>query len=69
MEVNRVKIKELRVAAGLKQVDLAKAMNVSQSTVAGWETGECYPSAQRIPALAKALGVKIQELFVSDETA
>ncbi len=32
-------VKSLRVAAGLRQIDLAERMGVSQSAVAFWETG------------------------------
>ncbi len=57
-----MKIKELRLAAGLTQMQLAKMMDVSQSTVVGWEQGS-YPPAKKLPALAEALGVTINDLY------
>lgn len=63
-----MKIKELRLAIKMTQVDLAKKMGVSQSTIVAWESGRACPGAQRLPALAAALGVTVSELF-REETA
>lgn len=60
-----LKIKELRLAAGLTQMQLAEKMEVSQSTVVGWEQ-DSYPPAKKLPALAKALGVTINDLYKSE---
>jgi len=49
--------------AGLRQVDVAKAMGVSQPVVHYWCTGEKRPSPERIPALAKLLNVEPIRLF------
>lgn len=59
-------IKELRKDAGLTQVQLADALGVSQSTVAAWESGEKYPRASILPALATALGCTVNDLYRSD---
>ena len=58
-----MKIKELRIAAGLTQAQLADAMGVTQGMVAAWEQGANYPRADKLPALAKALGVSINDLY------
>ena len=58
-----MKVKEMRIAAGLRQVDLAEKMGVTQSTVCGWETGAAMPQAALLPALADALNCTIDALF------
>ena len=58
-----MKIKEMRNAAGLRQVDLAEKLGVTQSTVCSWETGAAMPQASLLPKLADALGCTIDALF------
>src|SRR6478609_4223665 len=53
----------LRKAAGLSQTELAKAINVPQQTIGYWETSAVPPRSDVLPALAKALGVKVEELL------
>ena len=57
------KLKEVRVAAGLSRVALAKMLGVPQSAVSQWETGIHLPSVTDLPDLATALGVDPGELF------
>lgn len=61
-----MKIKELRLAANLTQAQLAGMLGVTQSQVAAWEREANYPNAQKLPALAKALGVTINDLYKSE---
>ena len=61
-------IKELRIAAGLRQVDLAEKMGVTQSTVCSWETGAAMPQASLRPKLADVLGCTIDALFGRDKS-
>lgn len=58
-----LKIKVLRKAAGIKQVDLAKILGVGQPSLCAWESGKTQPTADKLPALAKALGCTIDDLF------
>lgn len=44
-------------------LDLAKKLCVSVPTVSRWESGEDFPAAARLPALADALGCTIDELY------
>ena len=37
------KIKDLRLAKGVRQVDMAAYFHVSQSTIVGWESDGTYP--------------------------
>lgn len=47
----------------LSQTALGKNLNVTQQTIAKWEIGEAYPSADKLPAIADALHCTIDELF------
>lgn len=58
-----IQIAKLRSAAKLSQQDLAEKLGVDKSAVSHWENGESAPTAERIPAVASALGVSIDELF------
>jgi len=55
-----------RLAAHMTQAELAEKLNVSQGVVADWEAGRKYPTADKLPALAKTLRCKIDDLY--DET-
>ena len=59
--VNRVK--DLRVAAGLRQEDLAARTGVSRQTIISIERGRYNPSLELAWKLARMLGVTIEELF------
>jgi DNA-binding XRE family transcriptional regulator len=61
-----MKIKELRCAAGLTQMQLAEKLGVSRATIAMWETGQNWPSAQMLPALAEALQCTIGDLYATE---
>lgn len=58
-----MKIKELRISAGLSQVELAELMKVGQATIAGWESGSYRPTADKLPMLADALHCSIDALY------
>ena len=55
-------MRELRLAAGLRQIDVAKKMNVDQGAVSKWESGETRPSRKYHKKLAKLYGVTVEEL-------
>ena len=48
----RERLKELRAAKGLSQMQLAQAIGVSQSAIAKWELGKTEPTASAIILLA-----------------
>ncbi len=58
-----MKIKELRVRAGLTQAQLAKKMNVDQSCVSLWESEKTSPAKKLHKKLAKVLGCTVDELL------
>lgn len=59
-------IKELRIAAGLSQADVVRAMNVDSAAVCRWESGQAMPRADKLPALADLLGCTIDALYGRD---
>lgn len=59
-------IKELRIAAGMTQAQLAKKMNVDQSAVSLWESGKTAPMRKLHKKLAKVLGCTVEELLRAD---
>ena len=56
-------LKKLRMACGLTQKELAEKLGVAQCTVAFWEQGSKYPTADKLPALARLLGCSIDDLY------
>jgi len=61
-----MQIRRYRLAKDWTMLDLAKKLGVSVPTVSRWESGEDYPAAARLPALASALDCTIDELFGRD---
>lgn len=56
-------LKKLRKAKGLTQAEVAQKIGVTQSAYAHYENGIRKLEADRIPTLAKALGVQLVELY------
>lgn len=50
-------IKHYRLAAGLTQAALAKALESAPAAVSGWELGKYSPSAPMLPRMAEVFGV------------
>ena len=61
-----MQIRKLRKSAGLTQVQLAEKVGVTQATVSDWERGDYFPGAQKLPALADALGCTVNDLYRTD---
>lgn len=61
-EIGQV-IKESRLAAGLTQTQVAKALNRPQQTIASWESGKSQPDANTLFVLFKVLGRSVDEAF------
>lgn len=58
-----------RKNAAISQVELANALHVSQSTISAWESGENYPTADKLPKIAEACGCTIDDLYKTDAPA
>lgn len=61
-----MRIRELREAANLTQVQLATEMGVQQNSVSTWEKEIALPKARDLPLLAHILGVRIDDLYAPD---
>ncbi len=59
-----INIRAIRKEKGLTQKDMATSLNVQQSTVSMWETGESKPRADMLIAIAKYLDCTVDELLV-----
>jgi transcriptional regulator with XRE-family HTH domain len=57
---------ELRRERGLTQEEVARRVRVSTRTVAAWESGASTPRQRNARALAKALGVTLDVLHLTD---
>lgn len=58
-----IRLKEVRTAAGLTQAELAERVGVSRKTVNTVENGVFIPSTTLALGLARALAVKVEDLF------
>jgi transcriptional regulator with XRE-family HTH domain len=57
------KIKQLREAAGLKQLDIATAVGVSTQAVSKWETNKSEPDRDAIKILCELFKVTSDEIL------
>jgi transcriptional regulator with XRE-family HTH domain len=55
-------LRELRIERGLSQMQLSKAVDVSQSAIAKYELGRTEPTASVIIKLMEYFGVTFEEL-------
>lgn len=60
---NSLSIRVCREQANLTQQQLADSLGVRKSTVCRWELGKREPGANRVLALANAIGCTIDALF------
>lgn len=56
-------LKQLRRTHGLTQDQLAERLDVSKDTIKNYEKGRYGPEFVRLPAIARALGVAVRDLF------
>jgi len=60
------RIRELRMAKNLTQVQLGAYLNISAQAISKWEMGVSYPDMTMIPTLAAFFKVSLDELFDFD---
>lgn len=60
-------LREYREKAGLRQVDVAKKLNVDQTAISKWESGDNRISRKYHKKLAKLYGVTVNELLSEAE--
>ena len=56
-----------RKKAGLTQMEVAKAIGVSDAAVCQWEKGETMPTASRLIQIAKLYKCTVDKLLKEDE--
>jgi Predicted transcriptional regulators len=59
-------LKRLRNKQKLTQEYIAQCVNVTPATYSRWESGEFFPRADKLPALAKILKCTVDELLCKD---
>ena len=55
-----------RTMAGFSQVEVAKILGVSNTTVSMWEAGKSAPRADMLPLIAKLYNCTVDELLEQD---
>lgn len=50
-------LKTLRINKGLRQIDMAIALNVNRKTISAWEKGKSLPAVDMIDAICELFGV------------
>lgn len=60
-------LEERRLGAGLRQVDVAKKLDVTQSAVSRWESGASIPLMKYRKRLARLYGCAVDELLEGGE--
>ena len=63
------KIKQLREQLGMTQTELAKTLQLTRSSVNGWEMGLSMPSTSMVVELAKVFNVSTDYLLGLDKNA
>lgn len=61
------RIRELRLAFGWSQVELASRLRISKQTVSNWENDNIQPSIEMLIRLAKTFGVTTDYLVGLDD--
>jgi len=66
-DVVKNRIEELRKQRGIKQEDLASALEVSRQTISSLENGRYNPSILLAFKIARYFNMSIEEVFVYEE--
>lgn len=61
------KLEELRKERGMKQEELAEALEVSRQTIGSLENGRYHPSIILAFKIARYFNKKIEEIFIYEE--
>ena len=60
-------LKAARVNAGLTQVDVARALHVTNVTVSNWERGEKSPTLYQACKLVEMYGITLNDLIIPEK--
>ena len=61
------KIREIRLAKKISQVELAKILNVTKQSVSNWENENIQPSIEMLSKIADAFNVSTDFLLSRDD--
>ena len=61
------RLEELRKARGLRQEELAEALEVSRQTIGSLENGRYNPSILLAFKIARYFGMSIEDIFIYEE--
>lgn len=61
------RLEELRKANGIKQEELAEALEVSRQTIGSLENGRYNPSILLAFKISRYFGIPIEEIFIYEE--
>lgn len=61
------RLEEIRKKRGIKQEDLARAMEVSRQTIGSLENGRYNPSIMLAFKLARYFDMNIEDIFIYEE--
>ena len=61
------RLEELRKQRGIKQEELAAALEVSRQTIGSLENGRYNPSIQLAFKLARYFGMTVEDIFIYEE--
>ncbi|MDF2235394.1 helix-turn-helix transcriptional regulator [Albimonas sp. CAU 1670] len=65
----KLRVRDIRRAAGITQEELAAAAGITQSMVSHIERGRDRPGLETLELMAKALNVSVSDLFERPEDA
>ena len=69
MVYEKVTLPVARKIAGLRQIDLAEKLNVSESTVINWEKGRSEPTVTQAKQIANAVNRPLDSIIFLPENA
>ncbi len=61
------RLEEIRTAKGIKQEELAKALEVSRQTISSLENGKYNPSILLAFKIARYFQLSIEDIFIYEE--
>lgn len=63
------RVEEIRTMRGIRQDELAKALEVSRQTISSLENGRYNPSIQLAFKIARYFDMTIEDIFIYEEEA
>ncbi len=57
------KLKEIRKTKQISQNNIAKELNIGQTTISEWENNKNIPNLKKAYELAKYLGVRVTDIW------